>query len=168
MVIDGRSPLGRRLRDLADQLASGLGGWPALTDLQAAAVRKAAELAALAEHARAARLKGDISVTLDDVVRLDRLAEQSVRRLGLPSAAGKPVAPVAPTFAEIALQAQADAARRRAHELAADAADDEGGTAPRQGAGDERFEQAQIGDHLEIDDGRVIEVIPDDPPERPR
>ena len=96
MVIDGRTPLGRRLRDIADQLAAGLGGWSALTELQAAAVRKAAELAALAEDARAKRLKGDTTITLDDVVRLDRLAEQSVRRLGLPSAAGEPAETPAP------------------------------------------------------------------------
>jgi hypothetical protein len=83
MVVSANTPLGRRLRDLADHLAVSLGGWSQLTDLQAAAVRKAAELTALAEHARAARLRGDTSVTLDDVVRLDRLAEQSVRRLGL-------------------------------------------------------------------------------------
>jgi hypothetical protein len=56
MVIDGRTPLGRRLRDIADQLAAGLGDWSALTDLQAASVRKSAELQALAEDARARRL----------------------------------------------------------------------------------------------------------------
>src|SRR5260221_627362 len=82
MVISGRTALGRRLRDIADQLADGLGGWPRLNELQASAVRKAAELTALAEDARARRLNGAADVTLDDVVRLDRLAEQSVRRLG--------------------------------------------------------------------------------------
>jgi hypothetical protein len=83
MAIDGRTPLGRRLRDVADQLADGLGGWSALSDLQAASVRKSAELQALAEDARARKLNGATDVTLDDLVRLDRLAEQSVRRLGL-------------------------------------------------------------------------------------
>jgi hypothetical protein len=83
MVVSANTPLGRRLRDLADHLAGSLGGWSQLTDLQASAVRKAAELTALAEDARARKLNGATDVTLDDLVRLDRLAEQSVRRLGL-------------------------------------------------------------------------------------
>jgi hypothetical protein len=92
MAIDGRTPLGRRLRDLGDQLAAGLGGWPQLNELQAAAVRKAAELTALAEDARARKLNGATDVTLDDLVRLDRLAEQSVRRLGLDGRRREPTA----------------------------------------------------------------------------
>jgi hypothetical protein len=83
MVIDGRTPLGRRLRDIADLLAADLGGWAELTEMQAAAVRDAAEYRALAEDARSRRLKGDGSVALDDVVRLGRLAEQCERRLGI-------------------------------------------------------------------------------------
>jgi hypothetical protein len=81
MVVSGNTPLGRRLRDLADQLAANLGGWQQLNDLQIAAVRKAAELTALAEDARARRLNGDTSITLDDLVRVDRLAAQAVRQL---------------------------------------------------------------------------------------
>src|SRR5262245_20221053 len=49
LVIDRRGKLGRRVRDLADAYASGLGGWSALSELQAAAVRRAAELCALCE-----------------------------------------------------------------------------------------------------------------------
>jgi hypothetical protein len=177
MAIDGRTPLGRRLRDIADQLADGLGGWSVLTELQAASVRKSAELQALAEDARARKLNGATDVTLDDLVRLDRLAEQSVRRLNLPSASGKPAAPAAPTFADIAAEAQADAARRRARELAADAEEAappelpaDGDGAKREPVRSGRLLEPHVGDRLHVDDGREIEVVgdDDDPSEAPR
>ena len=38
-VLSGNTPEGRRLLDFADALAAGLGGWPALTELQGAACR---------------------------------------------------------------------------------------------------------------------------------
>jgi hypothetical protein len=82
MVIDGRSQIGRRLRDLADQFADGLGGWQQLSELRATAVRKAAELVAIAEGLRADRLRG-LPVSPDDIVRTDRLAHLAVRQLGL-------------------------------------------------------------------------------------
>jgi hypothetical protein len=50
--LDGRSALGRRIRDLAESYAARLGGWSGLSDTLAANIRKAAELVALAEHAR--------------------------------------------------------------------------------------------------------------------
>jgi hypothetical protein len=48
-----------------------------------AAVERAAELQALAEQARGRALRAEATVTLDDVVRLNRLAEQALRRLHL-------------------------------------------------------------------------------------
>jgi hypothetical protein len=42
MAIDGRSQLGRRVRDLAETFAVQLGGWPVLSDLMAANVRRQA------------------------------------------------------------------------------------------------------------------------------
>jgi hypothetical protein len=47
------------------------------------AIERAAQLQALAEEARARALRGDPKVTLDDVVRLNRLAEHAVRALRL-------------------------------------------------------------------------------------
>src|SRR6266481_1297312 len=53
MALDGRSALGRRVRDLAETFALELGGWSRLTEMQAASVRCAAEMVALFEKARA-------------------------------------------------------------------------------------------------------------------
>jgi hypothetical protein len=61
----------------------------------AAAVMKAAELVALVEDMRARALRG-AEINADDLVRMQRLADASVRRLALPNAARKP----APTLAE--------------------------------------------------------------------
>ena len=82
MVINGWTALGRRLRDLADSYVVKLGGWDALTDMQAAAVRRAAELMALAEQTRANALRNGCA----DPVALARLvgcADRAVRRLRL-------------------------------------------------------------------------------------
>jgi hypothetical protein len=57
MVLDCRSLLGRRVLDLADAFAAALGGWSGLGDMLAANVRRAAELVALAEQARATALR---------------------------------------------------------------------------------------------------------------
>jgi hypothetical protein len=156
MAIDGRTELGRRVRDLAESFAQQLGGWTALTDMQAAAVRRAAELGALAEQSRRDALRGG-SIDPLALSRLEGVAARAERALGLPAVGGKPAATSAPTFAEIALQAQADAARRRAHELATDA-EEAAPLEPTTGCslaprGDDR---------IEADDDRTIEVIPDD------
>jgi hypothetical protein len=82
MVIDGRSELGRRLRDLAETFAARLGGWAALSDALAANVRKAAELSALAEQARADALRNG-NVDPVALVRLEGAASRAVRALHL-------------------------------------------------------------------------------------
>jgi hypothetical protein len=156
MVISGRTALGRRLRDIADHLAAGLGGWAQLTELQAAAVRKGAELQALAEHARAARLKGDTSVTLDDVVRLDRLADQSVRRLGLDRERELAAPPDLKAYLAALPREPAGATRTPTAPSDNHAPS---GDAPAPGS---PFERVRVGDRVPLDDGREIEVIPDD------
>src|SRR5262249_20798707 len=85
MVIDARTAVGRRLKDLADAYAEALGGWPKLNDTQAAAVRRAAEMVALAEQARAEALRnGGIGVNeADQLIRLENLAARAVKALGL-------------------------------------------------------------------------------------
>jgi hypothetical protein len=82
MVIDGRTELGRRVRDLAEGFARRLGGWAALSDTLAANVRRAAELSALAEQMRAEALRNG---NLDPLgmVRLEGAARRAVRELQL-------------------------------------------------------------------------------------
>jgi hypothetical protein len=82
MVLDGRSLLGRRVLDLADAFAAALGGWTGLGDMLAANVRRAAELVALAEQARATALRtGTIDAAM--LARLDGAASRAVRALGI-------------------------------------------------------------------------------------
>jgi hypothetical protein len=82
MVVSARTAAGRRLRDLADAYAQVLGGWAGLSDVQAANVRKAAELTALAEQARADALRNGCNDPAA-LTRLEHLADKAVRRLGV-------------------------------------------------------------------------------------
>jgi len=82
MVIDGRTELGRRVRDLAETFALRLGGWAALSDTLAANVRRAAELSALTEKARADALRNG-NVDPLGLVRLEGAANRAVRALQL-------------------------------------------------------------------------------------
>ncbi len=125
MVIDGRSQLGRRLHDLAESFAAQLGGWPALSDMMAANVRKASELTALAEQSRAEALRnGNIDPLA--LVRLEGAADRAVRRLGIKL--GNAPAP-GPTLAEYlasleAEQSQSEPEDEGEPERAADTAPD--------------------------------------------
>lgn len=81
--VDKRYAIGRRIKRFTavyrERLRLGADPDPVLL----AAVDKAAQLTALAEDAAARALRADPKVTLDDVVRLTRLADLSVRRLHL-------------------------------------------------------------------------------------
>jgi hypothetical protein len=90
---DGRTPQGRRTRDLYRSYFDAIGrpGNPAIQ----ASVLAAAELMVAAERARAEFLAGRGDV--EQIVRLENLAARSVRRLGIK--AGAAVAPP-PTPAE--------------------------------------------------------------------
>jgi hypothetical protein len=81
--VSGRSRVGRRIRDIADQFAHALGGWQGLTDLQASACRRAAELLAISEAERKRALSGEASISIEQLIRLDRLARLAVRDLHL-------------------------------------------------------------------------------------
>jgi hypothetical protein len=83
MVLSGATTEGRRLLDIADALADGLGGWKALSDLMAARVRRAAELVTLAEMTRKSALLGKIVLHPDTLVRLENTASRAVAALGL-------------------------------------------------------------------------------------
>jgi hypothetical protein len=81
-AISQRSALGKRLRDLADGFAERLGGWPALSVMTAAAVRKAAELVALSEQMRSDALRNGCTDP-DRLLRFEGVASRAVRQLGL-------------------------------------------------------------------------------------
>jgi hypothetical protein len=85
VAVDGRSKLGRRVRDIADSLAGQLGGWNALPVGTAANVRRAAELLALAEQARADALALGHYIGADrsGLVQIENLAARAVKGLGL-------------------------------------------------------------------------------------
>lgn len=82
-IIDARSPIGRRRRDLIRAFTAALGG--SLTEGQRVDVRRAAELTALAEQARAKAMQegtggaGELSA----MVRLESTAARAIRALGI-------------------------------------------------------------------------------------
>jgi hypothetical protein len=85
--IDKRGRLGKRVRELTAMFASAVGGEQ--TPMRKLKVEKAAELTALAELARGDFMR-DGKGTLDDIVRLERKADQAVRALGIREQAPKP------------------------------------------------------------------------------
>jgi hypothetical protein len=97
--IDNRTRTARRAKALREHFTAALvGSGRELTVDLTERVMKASELTALAEDMRAKMLRGEADVCADDLVRVTRLADASVRRLNLPpSAASKPT----PTLADI-------------------------------------------------------------------
>jgi hypothetical protein len=88
--IDYRKRVGRRARELSQHFTAAVSASGRELSIElAVAIGKAAELVALVEDMRARALRG-VDVNADDLVRMQRLADMSVRRLALPSAAGKP------------------------------------------------------------------------------
>jgi hypothetical protein len=81
-AVSQRSALGKRLRDLADAFAERLGGWPALSVTTAGSVRRAAELQAMCEMARAGMLNG-VPTDMLALVRLEGVAARAIRQLGI-------------------------------------------------------------------------------------
>src|SRR6476619_1659317 len=76
--IDKRFVIGRRIKQLTATFRARVGLDADQDPLLLAAVEKAARLTALAEDAAARATRADPKVTLDDVVRLTRLADISV------------------------------------------------------------------------------------------
>jgi tagatose-1,6-bisphosphate aldolase non-catalytic subunit AgaZ/GatZ len=101
---DGRSIGGRRRRDLIDAFVAALGGAGACTDVTMVAVVRAAELTAVAEEARAAALKGDPTVDLGSLVRIEGAADRAVRALGLKAVAAAKVPGLAEHLAKRAAE----------------------------------------------------------------
>jgi hypothetical protein len=81
--IDKRFVIGRRIKQLTAAFCARVGADVDQDPVLLAAVEKAAQLTALAEDAAAKATRADPKVSLDDVVRLTRLADISVRRLRL-------------------------------------------------------------------------------------
>jgi hypothetical protein len=80
-TLDKRTAASRRAMQLMQQFETELGG--GLTDGQKLAVSRAAVMTAIAEDARLRKLGGAKDVSLDDLVRLDRVAALAVRALGI-------------------------------------------------------------------------------------
>jgi hypothetical protein len=78
--IDRRGRLGKRIAELTAMFAAAVGG--ELTPMRKLRVDKAAQLTAIAELSRGDYMR-DGKGTLDDIVRLERKADQAVRALGL-------------------------------------------------------------------------------------
>jgi hypothetical protein len=84
-AVDGRSPVGRRRRELIAIYTTALGGLATLTDGQQIDIRKAAELTALAEQARAKAMQQGFADAgeLSAMVRLESTAARAVRALNI-------------------------------------------------------------------------------------
>lgn len=82
--LDGRRHVVRRARALARLWQSKLGAVADDAEVHRAIIR-AAELTAIAEGLRERMLRADATVSPDDVVRAERLAQSAVRALRLPA-----------------------------------------------------------------------------------
>jgi hypothetical protein len=84
-VLDGRTLVARRRRELIEAYSNALGGAAALTESQRVAVRKAAELVALSEQARADAMREGTSdpIRLSAMIRLESTAGRAVKALGI-------------------------------------------------------------------------------------
>jgi len=105
--IDGRTRSGRRARELARQFEAALGD--GITDGQRLAIARAATLTAIAENRRMRALAGE-PVLLDDLVRIERLAAQAVRNLGLDKRREPAEPSLAQVLAELAAKPAEDGA----------------------------------------------------------
>lgn len=95
-VLDGRTLLARRRRELIDVYTAALGGVTALSEGQLIDIRKAAELTALAEQTRARALREGIrdAAELSAMVRLESTAARAVRILNIKPNAGSRTLPL--------------------------------------------------------------------------
>jgi hypothetical protein len=158
--LDARSRTGRRRADLIVQFTAALGGRDRITEGQLVDVVRAAELVALAEEARLTALKGDSAVDLVGLVRLEGVADRAVRRLGLDHKREPPSAPDLATYLR-ALKSEAPPAG--ASPAAAPPPERDAEPTEAVDAADEgrRLARARPGDHVRMNDGTEVEIIPD-------
>ena len=97
--LDGRSRIMKRAAQLAAHYTALLdtSGRETASVPLATAIISTAELVAIAEDMRTRMLRGE-NVSADAIVRVQRLADMSIRRLGLPSLQPQPTSP---TLADI-------------------------------------------------------------------
>jgi hypothetical protein len=95
--IDRRGRLGKRIAELTEMFAAAGGE---LTPMRKLKVDKAAQLTAISELARGDFMRDGVG-TLDDIVRLERKADQAVRALGIAERDPRPksTSPLAAHFA---------------------------------------------------------------------
>jgi hypothetical protein len=112
-VIDGRTLVARRRRELIDVYTTALGGAAALSEGQRIDIRKAAELTALAEQARARAMREGASGAgeLTAMVRLEGMAARAVRALNIKPQAAQPKPP---SLADYVASKRAEAAGKPA------------------------------------------------------
>jgi hypothetical protein len=110
-VLDGRTLISRRRRELIDVYTAALGGPAALSEGQLIDIRKAAELTALAEQARARAMREGITDAgeLSAMIRLESTAARAVRALNIKPAAGERT----PSIAEYAARKAAEKAANK-------------------------------------------------------
>jgi hypothetical protein len=89
--LDGRTRLAKRAKQIEKSLVADLGG--TLSDAKTAAIRRAAELFVICEHARARWMAGDPSPTASELATLDNALKRALEYLGL---SAKDVAAKAP------------------------------------------------------------------------
>lgn len=91
-VVDSRTPIGRRRRQLIETFTAALGGAGVVSEGQAIDIRKAAELTALAEQARARAMREGTggAAQLSAMVRLESTAARAVKALGIKPGSAQP------------------------------------------------------------------------------
>ena len=102
--IDGRLPLGKRIKRLASLFEAAFPA-EALGPLKKEQIATAAQLQGMAEEERGKWMRGEARCDLDELVRLERRASQAVRSLGIEEARGRPTSPLAAHFAQPARNA---------------------------------------------------------------
>jgi hypothetical protein len=88
-LLDRRTKEWRRRCELIDQFTAALGGPQAVTGILAMKIEQAAELAVVAELARAAFIRGE-AMPADDVVRTANQAARAEKALGIKHRTAKP------------------------------------------------------------------------------
>jgi hypothetical protein len=79
--LDGRTTAGKRAVQLIKTFEAAIGG--DLSAAQRVAVDRAATLVAIAQDAQVRRLAGDLTVSLEDIARLDNSASRAVKALDI-------------------------------------------------------------------------------------
>lgn len=97
--LDGRTRAAQRTRELIRTFIAALGGERAVTGARLVDVKRAAELSAIAEQARAAALQDASAYDLAELVKLEGVADRATRRLCIKAGAQARVPTLSEHFA---------------------------------------------------------------------